>query len=74
MPKDDDVTADDIYPVDDDNLEGVTGGLTPQGVVCYHDWVRTGREKDDSYFIFWTRRYVEYKCTRCGAKMCEAAD
>ena len=64
----------DIYPMDDDILEGVSGGLQPQGAIWYHNVKRTGREKDDSYFIFWTRRYVEYKCTRYDAKMWEAAD
>ena len=63
-----DVTADDISPVDDDNLEGVTGGMKRSKDRCFHSWEKTGREKEDSYFIFWTKRYVEFKCTRCALK------
>ena len=55
--------------MNDDDLEGVAGGLSPQGAICYHNCKRTGREKDDSYFIFRTRRYIEYRHTKCDSRM-----
>ena len=66
-----DVTEADLQPLDDDDLENVSGGIrTVFPDKCKHEnKVRTGRERDDSYYIFWTAHYVEYECTECGYKM-----
>ena len=38
-------------------------------IVCGgHNWVRTGREYERPYFIFWSKHQHEYVCTKCGAK------
>ena len=38
-------------------------------IVCGgHDWVRTGREYERPYFIFWSKHQHEYVCTKCGRK------
>ena len=33
-----------------------------------HNWVKTGREAEVPYFIFWSRHQKQYKCTKCGQK------
>ena len=38
-------------------------------IVCGgHNWVRTGREGERSFFVFWSRHQHEYVCTKCGKK------
>ena len=38
-------------------------------IVCGgHHWVRTGREGERSFFIFWSKHQHECVCTKCGAK------
>jgi hypothetical protein len=64
------------------DLDKVAGGMSPgdeyitEEEVEYcdgvyengrHEWVRTGRHKEESFFIFWTIGYDEYVCTKCGA-------
>ncbi len=31
-----------------------------------HDYVRTGREQERSFFAFWTKHQREYRCRKCG--------
>ncbi len=33
-----------------------------------HNWVKTGREAEVPYFIFWSRHQKQYICTKCGQK------
>ena len=28
---------------------------------------RTGNEREDSYFVFWSKHQYEYRCVYCGA-------
>ncbi|MBR1812229.1 MAG: hypothetical protein IJ773_00215 [Lachnospiraceae bacterium] len=32
-----------------------------------HEWVKTGNHKEEPFFIFWTKGFDEYKCSKCGA-------
>ena len=52
-------------------MEMMNGGLidSPLKVigVCEHDHtVRTGREREDSRFFFWSKHQHEYHCNDCG--------
>ena len=33
-----------------------------------HNWVRTGREAEVPYFVFWTKHQKQYICTKCKQK------
>ena len=33
---------------------------------CEHDYILTGKECEDPFFIFWTRHKKEKICTKCG--------
>ena len=33
-----------------------------------HNWVKTGREAEVPYFIFWSKHQKQYMCTKCGQK------
>lgn len=37
-----------------------------------HEWVRTGNQREEPFFIFWTRTAYEYRCTKCGATKWES--
>lgn len=50
------------YVLDQD--EEFCGGMYENG---RHEWVRTGNHKEESFLIFWTKGYDEYKCVKCGA-------
>ena len=70
-----DVTDADMQPLNDDDLEDVAGGeLGGSGDSCNHNFVYTGAEKDESYYIFWTAHYKEKKCTKCGQYRWEKVD
>ena len=71
-----------LMRISEEELEKVVGGSLPgdeyiteeeveycEGSYAFgrHEWVRTGRHKEESFFIFWTRGYDEYVCTKCGA-------
>ena len=30
-------------------------------------WVRTGNHKEEPFFLFWTKGFDEYRCSKCGA-------
>ena len=69
------VTDADMQPLNDDDLEDVAGGeLGGSGDSCNHNFVYTGAEKDESYYIFWTAHYKEKKCTKCGQYRWEKVD
>lgn len=33
-----------------------------------HNWVKTGREAEVPFMIFWSRHQKQYQCTKCGQK------
>ena len=37
---------------------------------CDHIWAYTGKEKDESVFIFWKQHKKEFRCRKCHAKIC----
>ena len=38
-------------------------------IVCGgHNWVRTGREAEVPFMVFWSRHQKQYQCTKCGRK------
>ena len=47
-------------------MEQAKGGYWIVDGGCLHYWVRTGRSKEESYFIFWTHTVYEETCSRCG--------
>ena len=70
-----DVTEADIQPLADGDLEDVAGGkLGGSGDYCNHNFILTGAEKKDSYYIFWEKTYREKKCTKCGQTRWEQVD
>ena len=48
---------------DEAESEEYCDGLFEKGK---HDWVKTGNHKEDSFLVFWTNGYDEYKCFKCG--------
>ena len=61
-----------------DELEQASGGnahLRKSGrkrFQCHHpNKVRTGNEKEDDFFIFWSRHKYEYTCPDCGSTIWE---
>lgn len=71
-----------IKKIGEEELEKVVGGMCPgdeyitEEEVEYcdgayengrHEWVRTGNHKEESFFIFWTKGFDEYRCVKCGA-------
>ena len=50
-------------------LDQVAGGRRRDaglGPRCQHEHkIRTGNEKEDSFFIFWSRHKYEYHCQDC---------
>ncbi len=66
--------------------EKVNGGAVLGGSTCYdekhcgrnnngpHKNVKTGNEKEESYFIFWSKHMKEYKCVHCGRTVWEHED
>ena len=60
-----DVAAADLQPLGDDDLENVSGG----GNLCIHKWKYLNKEKEESYYFFWTKRYKWCQCTTCGLKL-----
>ena len=59
-----DVSAADFQPLDDDELENVSGGGYPHS----HKWKSLNREKVDSLYFFWKARYRYCQCEICGAR------
>ena len=53
-----------------EELDQVAGGRRRKdglGPRCQHEHkTRTGNEKEDSFFIFWSRHKYEYHCQDCG--------
>ena len=39
-----------------------------------HDWVRTGKEAEVPFLIFWTKHQREYRCSKCGKVKWETED
>ena len=31
-----------------------------------HEWVKTGREAEVPFMVFWTRHQKQYRCNKCG--------
>ena len=66
-----------------EELEQVAGGISPgdeyndtdeAAEYCGgdyangpHQWVKTGNQREDPFFIYWTRTAYEYRCSKCGA-------
>ena len=52
-----------------EELDQVAGGIrrgARSGSHCQHEHkTRTGNEKEDSFFIFWSRHKYEYYCQDC---------
>ena len=54
-----------------DEMDRVAGGMDPVMIKdarkCQHlDRVKTGREREDSRFYFWSQHQYEYICNKCG--------
>ena len=47
-------------------MEKVNGGYWIIDNPCAHEWVYTGRTREESYFIFWTHTVRERTCKKCG--------
>lgn len=50
----------------EEEMARVTGGywlLNP----CVHEWVYSGRSKEESFFIFWTHTVYERTCRKCNS-------
>ena len=47
-------------------MEQAKGGYWFAKTCSSHNYVRTGRFKEESYFIFWTKTVYEETCTKCG--------
>lgn len=40
---------------------------TLSSIVCGgHEWVRTGREAEAPFLVFWTKHQKQYRCAKCG--------
>ncbi len=40
---------------------------TVAAIVCGgHEWVRTGREAEVPFLVFWSKHQKQYVCTKCG--------
>ena len=75
-----DVSADDLsrlrVELTEAQTEEVTAGIMAPscapivdwiwGLICGHDWYFTGREKEESFYIFWSKHKKLYKCRKCG--------
>ena len=53
-----------------EEMEKVSGGMDPTMIKeerkCkHHNRVKTGNEREDSRFIFWSQHQYEYLCTDC---------
>ena len=48
---------------------------TLASLVCGgHQWVRTGREAEAPFMVFWTKHQKQYVCTKCGKLKWENED
>ena len=47
-------------------IKGVKKEPCPKNNGNPHDYVSTGVEKEESYLVFWSKHYKEYKCSHCG--------
>lgn len=43
-------------------------GIISSAVCGGHDWVQTGRERERSFFVFWSKHQHQYICSKCGEK------
>ena len=49
-----------------DEMDRVAGGVSSMVTNCPHtNRVKTGREREDSRFIFWSQHQYEYLCKDC---------
>ena len=39
-----------------------------------HEWVKTGREAEAPYLVFWTKHQKQYICSKCGKTKWENED
>ena len=57
-------------------VQGGKGGIsipskpiadTLRSLVCGgHEWVKTGREAEAPFLVFWTKHQKQYMCAKCG--------
>jgi len=48
---------------------------TLRSLVCGgHEWVRTGREAETPFLVFWSKHQKQYVCTKCGKLKWENED
>ena len=74
--------SENLNEISEEALEIVSGGTKPgeeyiqaEDEECCggnpengrHEWVKTGNHKEESFFVFWTKGFDEYRCTKCGA-------